>query len=496
MSPRWIGLAAALALPLGLLVSAPAATAAVSPEIVNGEPGVAGDFPYLAQVWSFSSYPYGGTCGGSFVSATQVVTAAHCFYDDDGRQRVSDVRVGLADGTERPYGSSLIRAATVDIHDDYNKVTQENDIALLTLSRPVAGVTAVEIPSLGEWRDLTEPGDVVRSAGWGTMSSGADSGPDNFRVANLAVIPDSVCARSTSTYQVGSVTYSGIGSAFDVETMICAGGATPTGLPIDTCQGDSGGPLVSGSTLVGIVSWGYGCAGMQDGREIDLTPGVYTRLGNYLGWLAARGVGVSDETGDPGAPTGVMATVAERGRFSLTWTAPADDGGAAIVAYDIEESTEGEGWVSLGRTSTADTSIDVTDVTPGYSYRYRIRAVNADGRTSEYSQPSAPITMPDEVLTTPGKVSGFSTSKFTRTGRTYRVTVRWQEPLELGGSPITGYVARYGAGGRWNPWTPLSGAGAGISSLRPGTKYVVQVKAVNAQGPGPVASYSFRTPRR
>ena len=52
----------------------------------------------------------------------------------------------------------------------------------------------------------------------------------------------------------------------------------------DACQGDSGGPATLGrnaeftGTLVGITSWGYGCA-------YPKFPGVYTDVAIYMDWV-------------------------------------------------------------------------------------------------------------------------------------------------------------------------------------------------------------------
>jgi secreted trypsin-like serine protease len=67
------------------------------------------------------------------------------------------------------------------------------------------------------------------------------------------------------------------------EDMLCAIGNPKGGE--DSCQGDSGGPLVSvvggKSTVVGVVSFGQGCAEAN-------TPGVYARVTKFKAWIEAN----------------------------------------------------------------------------------------------------------------------------------------------------------------------------------------------------------------
>ena len=492
MAPRFAAVLASAALALGLLtgVATSAQARPVEPQIVNGRTPTPGEFGFLAAIRVSAGGSNYYVCGGTFVSATQVVTAAHCFYDDNGKLLTS-ASASPAAGTTWP--SAFVTASKIDVHANYSPARKDYDIALLTLSKPVVGVKTATVPSLTQWTALAVGGAKVASAGWGSTSSGGDS-PDDFLVADLTLVPDAVCGNAYETYRVGSVTYYGLGGEFDAKQMLCAGGATSAGKPIDTCQGDSGGPLVSGSTLVGIVSWGRGCAGYNDGKAITLTPGVYTRLGTFLAWLSDRGVG-SSVVGVPGAPTGLRATITSTTTATLTWTAPSSNGGAAVTAYAVEESMDGGAWRSLGLTSTAEATIGIVDLTPGSSYQFRVSAKNSAG-TGAASQPSAPIVMPTSIVTVPGVVGGFTKTAFIKKGRTYQVTVRWQPPVDDGGSEVVGYLSRVGSGTTWSAWADLTEPATLLSGLRPGYRYVVQIQAVNAEGPGETASYRLSPPRR
>ncbi|HKC27475.1 MAG TPA: fibronectin type III domain-containing protein, partial [Jatrophihabitans sp.] len=95
----------------------------------------------------------------------------------------------------------------------------------------------------------------------------------------------------------------------------------------------------------------------------------------------------------PGAPTGVHAT-ASNAAATVSWTAPANTGGAAITGYDVQKSSNGgTSWTSVStafHTSTA-TSHVVTGLANGTAYIFRVAAINSAG-TGAYSTPSTAVT--------------------------------------------------------------------------------------------------------
>ncbi len=94
----------------------------------------------------------------------------------------------------------------------------------------------------------------------------------------------------------------------------------------------------------------------------------------------------------------------------------------------------------------------------------------------------------------PGKVRRLRV----RTRGPHRVLARWLRPSDGGGSPIRGYRVRVSdAGGdSFRAWTTVRKRHKAFRKIRPRSKHVVQIRAVNAEGAGKKVTKSFRIKRR
>lgn len=293
---------------LGALLVAASGSFAASPRaresIVGGASTSIARFPFQVALYNPHAGPpaVGFFCGGVIVDATHVITAAHCIATGahGGAAPLDEIEVlaGSTNLTPTEPGSVRDPVSAASADPGYNPVTNNLDVGLLTLARPLWSGPTPSVDGVSRIAPLavdaeqatavienqTEQPIVATVSGWGDVDPAPTEGPsypNTLQSVQAPLVGETLCGED----------YAGIEQTI-TPSMICAGGGRPR---TDSCYGDSGGPLVvdrdtpadppSDYVLVGLVDFGNGCA--QPGY-----PGVYTRIGApaVAGFLAS-GVG-------------------------------------------------------------------------------------------------------------------------------------------------------------------------------------------------------------
>ncbi|KAF5303518.1 hypothetical protein FQR65_LT08217 [Abscondita terminalis] len=250
---------------------------------------------YASQgAWPWQAYlmnQTGFAGSGALITANAVLTAAHKVYGN--RQvliplfqyrililvsRANPSLIGVYMGVYNPAQlGTRLSVATVTIHPQFNFVNYFHDIAILTLTNPIATlpqqlINTICLPPPG----TSFVGRTCSVSGWGQTNFNSNDAPiGQQKQVNVTIVSYATCYASMSNPLVLGQS----ANAFlDPVGEICAGGEPSR----DSCTHDGGSPLVCFNNgtfvLAGLVIWGIGCGDSG-------VYGVYINVPNYLSWI-------------------------------------------------------------------------------------------------------------------------------------------------------------------------------------------------------------------
>ncbi|XP_072049862.1 neurotrypsin-like isoform X2 [Amphiura filiformis] len=234
-------------------------TQSFAQRIVGGQNSDIGEWPWAGMLQDSSG---SFKCGATLINNEWAITAAHC------RIHAHDIVFG--DITRTPSSPDRQQSlVTAFCHPDYDRSFKDNDICLLRLETPVSYTNHVRPICLAvtDQEQYVYPTGTCYAIGWGNLEEEGVTANTLQEVAT-SLIHSNVCDNEYRNIREDIT-----------DNMICATTGTNSG----QCYGDSGGALNCNDGtglwhLVGVTSWGYGCAiiGYSD---------VMARVSRYSEWI-------------------------------------------------------------------------------------------------------------------------------------------------------------------------------------------------------------------
>ncbi|XP_033628531.1 uncharacterized protein LOC117291111 isoform X1 [Asterias rubens] len=238
-------------------------------KVVGGKTTEVGQAPWMALLWNKKENKH--FCGGVLLSKRWVLTAAHCFvrFDYDIKEYM-EVRLGEYDIFQEEGSERILQVEQIIVHPEYDKDTFDSDITLLKLRQPVTYtdfIVPICLPSEIRAMNLLRAHTRGYITGWGRTAEITHTTTRYLRRVRLLVMDQQTC----NTRHRDIITNRMFCAVSDERPMVR-----------DSCFGDSGSPFAVRDNkrwyLVGLVSWGIGCARHR-------IPGVYTRVHRFTQWI-------------------------------------------------------------------------------------------------------------------------------------------------------------------------------------------------------------------
>ncbi|XP_046750076.1 serine protease snake-like [Diprion similis] len=246
------------------------------PLIIGGSKAARKEFPHMALI-GFGDSTISWQCGGSLISESFVLTAAHCLESRDAGP-ATKVRAGLTNQKNPEDGMQERNVAERIKHPKYQMPVRYHDVGLIKVDEPFDLNAEIRPACLHTENDL--PGTKGIATGFGKQAFEGEKGSDDLMKVQLTYIAENDCEKTFKVDIGGKQLPDGL-----ISSLICAG---ELGGGKDTCQGDSGGPLQHVLTdpycmysIVGVTSFGKFC-GFKN------SPAIYSRVSSFIDWIESN----------------------------------------------------------------------------------------------------------------------------------------------------------------------------------------------------------------